>query len=78
MACPRYINVHAADATFGLPAGLTEAWLRTGHLRPVWFVERGVIVRGVRVVDVRTLQNRRRAWKVRRATLEVASTTHAA
>jgi hypothetical protein len=66
MGCPRYINVHAADATFDLPAGVTEAWLRTGLLQPVWFVERGVIVRGVRVADARRLVDRRRSYHVRR------------
>ena len=74
MGCPRYVNVHRADSVFGLPAGVTEAWLRTGIIQPVWFVERGTIVRGVRVVDARRLVDSRRSFHIRRATLEPATT----
>jgi hypothetical protein len=66
-ALPRNLEVKIVDATFSLPPGLAEVWLKLGYLRPVWFVSHGMIVRGVRVEDVRALVNHRRCWHVSRA-----------
>ena len=64
---PKNLRPEVCDQTFALPPGVTEAWVRTGHLRWVWFVERGQIVRGVRVEPVRVLVNARRVAAVKRA-----------
>ena len=74
---PKNLRPEVCDQTFALPPGVTEAWVRTGHLRWVWFVERGQIVRGVRVEPVRVLVNARRVAAVKRARATRATGTPA-
>ena len=64
---PKNLVPEECDRVFQLPAGLTETWLRLEVVRPVWFVSRGMIVRGVRVSEVRPLVNHRRVRAVERS-----------
>ena len=75
---PKNLRPEVCDQTFALPPGVTEAWVRAGYLRWVWFVERGQIVRGVRVEPVRVLVNARRVAAVKRARATRATGTQLA
>jgi hypothetical protein len=61
---PRYIALKKADTAYGLPVGLTGAWLTAGYVDRVYFVDHGEIVVGVKPEQMHHLVARVRARRV--------------
>ena len=64
---PRFIALKKADTAYGLPEGVTRAWLDAGLIDRVYFVDRGEIVVGVRTKQVHLMVANCRARRIARA-----------